>query len=175
MGSLPYTEVSMTAPPGQSVLVYDVGGSHVSAAVCQEHTYRLGPVVSAAHVAEQTSDAFIHLLYSLGFDATAGFGHISGVEIAMAGPFDFDSGVSLMRHTLPYLYGVSLRQLLAEHFGWQAGQVRFLHDAAAFLLGEIGAGAARGASRAVGITLGTGIGSALPEDGPRRAPGRGAP
>ena len=165
----------MTATPGQSVLVYDVGGSHVSAAVCQEHTYRLGPVVSAAHVAEQTSDAFIHLLYSLGFDATAGFGHISGVEIAMPGPFDFDSGVSLMRHKLPYLYGVSLRQLLAEHFGWQVGQERFVHDAAAFLLGEIGAGAARGASRAVGITLGTGIGSAFAINGRVVTEGRGVP
>jgi glucokinase len=165
----------MTANPGQSVLVYDVGGSHVSAAVCQEHTFRLGPVVSAPHLAEQTSDAFIHLLYSLGFEASAGFDHISGAEIAMPGPFDFDTGVSLMRHKLPYLYGVSLRQLLAERFGWQAGQVRFVHDAAAFLLGEIGAGAARGVSRAVGITLGTGIGSAFAINGRVVTEGRGVP
>jgi glucokinase len=93
----------------------------------------------------------------------------------MPGPFDFDTGVSLMRHKLPHLYGVSLRQLLAERFGWQAGQVRFVHDAAAFLLGEIGAGAARGVSRAVGITLGTGIGSAFAINGRVVTEGRGIP
>jgi glucokinase len=70
-----------------------------------------------------------------------------------------------MRHKLPYLYGVDLRKPLAEHFGWQGAEVRFLLDSAAFLLGEIGAGAARGVSRAVGVTLGTGIGSAFAVDG----------
>jgi predicted NBD/HSP70 family sugar kinase len=70
-----------------------------------------------------------------------------------------------MRHKLPYLYRVNLREPVAACFGWRSGQVRFVHDAAAFLFGEIGAGAARGADRAVGITLGTGIGSAFSIDG----------
>ena len=43
--------------------------------------------------------------------------------------------------------------------------MRFLNDAAAYLLGEVGAGAARGVPRAVGITLGTGIGSAFAVNG----------
>ena len=44
-------------------------------------------------------------------------------------------------------------------------QVRFLNDAEAFLLGEWWAGAARGHDRALGITLGTGLGSAFLEHG----------
>jgi glucokinase len=148
-----------------SALVYDVGGSHVSAAVCLDSTYRLGPVVNTPYPSEQSVDAFIHVLHSLGVEASTGFAGVAGAELAMPGPFDFNGGVSLMRHKLPYLYGVDLRELLAQHFGWQRSQVRFLGDAAAFLLGEIGAGAAHGVARSVGITLGTGIGSAFGVDG----------
>jgi glucokinase len=158
-------EVYMTANLKNSVLVCDVGGSHVSAAVCLDGAYRLGPVVSAPYPAEQTCDAFIGFLCSLGDQASAGLGAASGAELAVPGPFEFEAGISRMRHKLPFLYGVDLRPKLAAHFGWQPGQVRFLLDSAAFLLGEIGAGAARGIPRSVGITLGTGIGSAFAVDG----------
>ncbi len=88
-----------------------------------------------------------------------------GAGLAMPGPFDYATGISRMRHKLPYLYGVDLRKALAERFGWQPRQVHFVNDAAAFLLGEVGAGAARGIQHVVGITLGTGIGSAFAVDG----------
>ena len=39
------------------VLTFDVGGSHVSAAVCLGCDYRLGTVVSAQYDSVQTSDA----------------------------------------------------------------------------------------------------------------------
>ncbi len=102
-----------------SVLTYDVGGSHVSAAVCQGDGYRLGPVASAHYPAEQSSEAFVNLLHSLGVEASSSFAGVSGAEIAVPGPFDFSAGVSRMRHKLPFLYGVSLRQPLAERFGWE--------------------------------------------------------
>ncbi len=165
----------MAADLENSVLVYDVGGSHVSAAVCLTGSYRLGRVVSGPHPAEQTSNAFIHLLYSLGVKASTGGISMGGAELAVPGPFDFAAGISRMKHKLPYLYGVDLREKLAERFGWQPGQVRFLLDSAAFLLGEIGAGEARGVERAVGITLGTGIGSAFAVDGRVVTEGWGVP
>jgi glucokinase len=95
--------------------------------------------------------------------------------LAVPGPFDLKAGVSLMRHKLPYIYGVDLRTGLAARFGWQPSQVRFLNDADAYLLGEIGAGAARGFRRAVGLTLGTGIGSAFAVDGRLVTEGPGVP
>ena len=158
-----------------AALVYDVGGSHVSAAVCLDSSYRLGAVVRAPYPATQSGDAFADFLHVLGLEASTGLGTVSGAELGMPGPFDFSAGVSLMRHKLPYLYGVSLREHLAQRFGWQGGQVRFLHDSAAFLLGEIGAGAAFHARRAVGITLGTGIGSAFAVDGRVVTEGEGVP
>jgi glucokinase len=173
-------EVFMIAGPGDSILVFDVGGSHVSAAVCQRGDYRIGPVVSAPYPVEQssqaqTSKAFVDLLSRIGLEASAGFNGIGGAELAFPGPFDLEAGVSLMKHKLPYLYGIELRPELASRFGCQPEKVRFLNDANAFLLGEIGGGAARGVRRAVGITLGTGIGSAFAVDGDLVTEGAGVP
>lgn len=156
------------------VIAFDVGGSHVAAALCFPVDYRLGPVSSAPHPRDESLEAFAGLLHSLGVCA-AGELQVAGAELAFPGPFDFSTGISRMRHKLPYLYGVDLRSALAARFGWQPDRVRFVHDAQAFLLGEIGAGAARGASRAVGITLGTGIGSAFAVDGRIVTHGPGVP
>ena len=165
----------MTTSTNPCVLVYDVGGSHVSAAVCQAGDYRIGPVARANHPAQQTSEAFLDVLAGLATQVTGGAGNVLGASVAMPGPFDYAAGLSWMKHKLPYLYGFDLRRALADRFGWQPGQVRFLNDAAAFLLGEVGAGAARGVHRAVGITLGTGIGSAFAVDGRVVTEGAGVP
>jgi glucokinase len=168
-------EVAMSLNHDASVLVYDVGGSHIAAAVCHTGAYRLGPEFSTPHPPEENSDAFIAAIHTLGLKASAGLPPVDGAELAFPGPFDFATGVSWMKHKLPYLYGIDLRNELAARFGWQPAQVRFLHDSAAFLLGEIGAGAARGVARAVGITLGTGIGSAFAVNGRVVTEGAGVP
>jgi len=155
--------------------VYDVGGSHISAAVCRAGDYQLGPVVLADHPEHETVEGFVDVLGGLGEQAIAGESGTLGASVAMPGPFDYAAGVSWMKHKLPYLYGVDLRQAVAERFGWQPGQVHFLNDAAAYLLGEVGAGAALGATRAVGITLGTGIGSAFALNGRVVTEGAGVP
>jgi glucokinase len=157
------------------VLAFDVGGSHVAAAVCSAPGFRLGPVASAPHAGVSTSGAFLDLLYDLGMKARIGQDGIMGAMLAVPGPFDLEAGVSLMRHKLPYLYGVDLRRALSARFALQAAQVRFLNDADAYLLGEVGAGAARGFQRAVGLTLGTGIGSAFAVDGHLVTGGPGVP
>ena len=100
---------------------------------------------------------------------------VLGAELAMPGPFDYSAGVSWMKHKMPYLYGVDLRAALAGRFGWQPDQVRFLNDAAAYLLGEVGAGAARGIPRVVAITLGTGVGSGFAVYGHVVTAGPGVP
>ena len=147
----------------------------MSAAVCRKGTHEVGRIVSGELPLEHRSEAFIDLIYQLGIEASAGVGDVCGAQLAMPGPFDFSAGVSQMRHKLPYLFGIELRTPLARKFGWETYQVGFLHDSSAFLLGEVFAGAARGVSRAVGITLGTGIGSAFSVDGQLVTAGRGMP
>jgi glucokinase len=158
-----------------SVLVYDVGGSHVSAAVCSLDSYQLGRVITAPHPIDLTSAAFINLLHSVGVQAMSGFNQILGANLAFPGPFDYSAGISQMTHKVPYLFGVNLRQALAQRFEWNPVQVLFLNDAAAYLLGELGSGSARGMNRAIAITLGTGIGSAFSVDGQVIVEGPGVP
>jgi glucokinase len=159
----------------RSVLVYDVGGSHVSCAVCSSKSLRLGPIARESYPAQNSSSAFLDMLERLGKEASTSFDGVLGAELAFPGPFDFSAGISLMRHKLVYLYGIDLRGAIAGRFGWNGEQVRFVHDAAAFLLGEMGGGAARSVHRAVGITLGTGVGSAFSIDGRVVNNGEGVP
>ena len=157
------------------VLVYDVGGSHISAAVCRREGYRLGTVERANLPEEQTSAAFFEVLHSLGMKAGGSAEGIEGAEFAMPGPFDYEKGISWMEHKMQYLYGVNVSEALAPRFGWKPAQVRFLNDAAAYLLGEVGAGAARGVKRVVCFTLGTGVGSGFAVDGRVVTEGKGVP
>lgn len=156
-------------------LVYDVGGSHISAAVCFREDFRLSTVVRANQPTEENSAAFLDVLHSLGVNATEGVGVVEGAELAMPGPFDYEKGISWMKHKMPYLYGVNVSEALATRFGWKPDQVRFLNDAAAYLLGEVGAGAARGVKRVVCFTLGTGVGSGFAVDGKVVTEGKGVP
>lgn len=155
----------MTEHPDRAVLVFDIGGSHVSCSSCEFPEFRLGPVVSAAYPPEGSLSAFIDLLDELGRTATGQFSGLEGADLAFPGPFDYPAGISLMQHKLPYLLGVDLRSALSNRWKWNPEQIRFVHDASAFLLGEICAGSGRGFSRVTGLTLGTGIGSAFAVDG----------
>ncbi|MFC5864306.1 ROK family protein [Acidicapsa dinghuensis] len=177
--------------PQQFVLVYDVGGSHISAAVCESESFRLRGLSQAPLPSEGSGHisaaSFGRLIHTLGETAAASaqipLSNISGASLAMPGPFDYENGISQMKHKLPALFGVDLKSALATRFGWQPSALRFVNDAAAFLLGEMGAGAARGFDRAIGITLGTGIGCAfgihndkgshiaIPSDQPNGDPG----
>ena len=169
----------MSIACAKSVLVYDVGGSHVAAAICSQHSYSLQGLSRAPLPHEFSASSFGRLIHTLGESAanTAGFelSEICGAALAMPGPFDYQNGVSHMTHKLHSLLNVDLKAALAQRFGWQPAQVRFLNDAAAFLLGELYAGAAKSAPRAVGLTLGTGIGSAFSIDGQIVTSGPGIP
>ena len=158
------------------VLVFDVGGSHISAAICSPHTYALQGIAHAAIPAEgfpphaaTPAHGFLRFLHALAQRsatlADIPLQSLAGAALAMPGPFDYPNGVSHMQHKLPSLLGVDLKSAIAGRFHWQPNQVRFVNDAAAFLLGEIGAGAAKGYPRSIGITLGTGIGCAFAVDG----------
>lgn len=165
----------MAAVGDPCVLVYDIGGSHISAAVCFRESFRLGSIERANLPEQQTSEAFVGVLHSLGVKVGEGVEGVEGAELAMPGPFDYAKGIAWMKHKMPYLYGVNVSEALAAQFGWLPSRVRFLNDAAAYLLGEVGAGAARGVKRVVCFTLGTGVGSGFAVDGKVVTEGKGVP
>jgi glucokinase len=165
----------MAALGNTSVLVYDVGGSHIAASVCSLPDYRIGPVRHARHPREQSPDAFLAVLLGVATQNGTDLSSVAGASLAMPGPFDYENGVSWMRHKMAYLYGVNVGEALAARLDWKSRPIRFLNDAAAFLWGEVGAGAAAGVARTAGITLGTGIGSAFAVNGRVESEGIGVP
>jgi glucokinase len=156
------------------LLTIDVGGSHASAALCALDDLRLIQLTDAPLGSVSSFEGFVDLLYLLCREV-AGTQQVAGASLAVPGPFDCASGVSLMKHKLQWLYGKDLRGALAARFGWAPSQLCFLNDASAFLLGELNAGSARGANRAVGLTLDTGIGSAFAMHGQCVTEGKGVP
>jgi glucokinase len=157
------------------VLTYDVGGSHVNAGLCGLADLKVVRLAGAHLAGVDTFEAFADLLFRLGNEAAAGEKSIDGASLAVPFPFDVDAGMSLMEHKLTALYRRDLRGALAERFHWNRDRFRFLNDAGAYLLGEVGAGAVEGAARAVGLTLGTGVGCAFAVDGVQVREGDGVP
>jgi glucokinase len=87
--------------------------------------------------------------------------------IALPGSFDYATGVAWYRGVGKFdaLYGMDLGRALRDALPERMTAATFVNDAHAFLLGEAAVGAAAGHHRAVGITLGTGVGSAFLRDG----------
>ncbi len=87
--------------------------------------------------------------------------------VAMPDPFDYKHGIAKFRDVGKFdqLHGVDLSAAIADGARIRPTSVHFVNDADAFTLGEWIAGAARGARRCLGLTLGTGIGSGFLVDG----------
>lgn len=92
---------------------------------------------------------------------------IEGIGVAMPGPFNYYEGISLISEVdkLESLYGVNIRQELAEKLNTEPLKIRFINDATAFSIAEALIGKAAGYRRSVAITLGTGFGSSFLKDG----------
>lgn len=143
-----------------SVGALELGGSHVAAGRVD---------IEAGTVARRSvalpSDASRSELLDCIREAAAVVNGAQRLGVATPGPFDYATGVSRLRHKLAPLYGVDLRSELASMLSLAPDAIWFLNDADAFLLGEWLTGAARRADRALGVTLGTGLGSAFLADG----------
>jgi glucokinase len=155
----------LAVKPADRLLSYDIGGSHITVGLCLLEPLTLLRMAVAPLPDAISSDAFIGLLHELGQQLIGDDDQAGGASIAFPAPFAYRTGISHMRHKLKSLYGVDLKTALAARFGWTTEQIHFLNDADAALLGEAGAGAAKGAAQAVGIVLGTGIGFSFVQNG----------
>jgi glucokinase len=150
---------------GHVIGALEIGGTHVTAGRVHIHTATVEPR-SRVRVAFPP-DGRAGLLERI-VETAAGVTtpQVRRFGVAAPGPFDYAAGICRITHKLPGLYGVNLRRELAAALDLTGRHAfAFLNDAEAFLLGEWWAGAARGHDRAVGITLGTGLGSAFLEQG----------
>jgi glucokinase len=153
-----------------TVLGIDIGGSHLTAALVDENTrqfiadsytrIRVNSKGSADEILATWADT-IEDLYEK---------HPVGLKkigIALPGPFDYDNGISLIKGLDKYesLYKLNVKQLLAERLNIPVTSILMMNDAACFLRGEVYYGAAKGYQDVIGITLGTGTGSAMHHNG----------
>jgi predicted NBD/HSP70 family sugar kinase len=158
-----------------AVAALDLGGSHVSAARV-DLTARATEPGTTTRISFHPDARRDELLGAIVSAATSVAVGVELLGVAAPGPFDYERGVCKVigLGKLESLYGVDLGRELSAALGGGT-RISFLNDAEAFLLGEAWAGAARGYARAVGITLGTGLGSAFLADGRIVAAGPSVP
>ena len=101
---------------------------------------------------------------------------VIGIGVSVPGPFDFENGISLMKQKLSSIYGVDLRQEFIRRLQLKKDfKIHFEGDSFAFLIGEAWLGVAKGYDRVIGLTLGTGLGSAFMVEGRIVKEGAGVP
>jgi glucokinase len=142
----------------------DIGGSHISAALANlNERIVVADTVSRIQLDPYDSAENIINAWSIAIRKAFGTFAIQKIGIAMPGPFDYQNGISLIRDQNKYnaLYGINVKSMLAKALAISADEIRLKNDAACFLQGEVFDGAVKNFSHSVGITLGTGLGSAV--------------
>ncbi|WP_316822491.1 ROK family protein [Pedobacter gandavensis] len=142
----------------------DIGGSHITAAHVDANTFKVientlkRERVASRDSAEVILQSWLNVLSSLILRENS---ENTKIGIAMPGPFDYEKGISMMQNQEKYdaLYGLNVKEILAKRLEIAEEDIVFINDAEAFLRGELAAGAAADMERAIGITLGTGLGS----------------
>ncbi|MFP5039340.1 ROK family protein [Parasediminibacterium sp. JCM 36343] len=152
------------------VLGIDIGGSHITGGLIDlaNTRYIQNTQVRKKVNPHASSEEIIAVWASTVTDvADSHPNSFYNIGIAMPGPFDYENGICLIKGFNKYeaLYEMDIRQLLSKKLHITGERIRFKNDAAAFLEGEVFCGAAKGFTNAIGITLGTGLGSAISKDG----------
>jgi glucokinase len=144
----------------------DIGGTHVTGALIEFADHR--PVVESTVRVPLRADGTAEYLLSTIASCADSLAGPPGLDwgVAVPGPFDHARGVALYESVGKFdsLRGVAVGEELRERIRARPSTLTFVNDAEAFLLGEWRDGAASGHRRAIGITLGTGVGSAFLAD-----------
>lgn len=149
----------------KAILALDMGGTNIKGGVFAADGRPLGetaqtPVNSSGEREEvlSTIGSFVRMLT----EGTA----VEAVSVSTPGPFRYRDGVSDMTRKYPALNGVPLREEIRRRGGLKEDTpVEFLSDANAYLIGERFYGAGRGCDHLGAVTLGTGLGYSVMEDG----------
>ncbi|HET7116095.1 MAG TPA: ROK family protein [Hanamia sp.] len=143
----------------------DIGGSHITVGMVDLKKRRLvensllRKHVNSKGSAEEILDTWVEVIEKL-------FSNYPFIQkkigIAMPGPFDYEEGICLIKGVDKFenLFNFNIKKLLAEKLKNKAENILMLNDASCFLKGEVFGGAAVNCDNVIGITLGTGLGSA---------------
>lgn len=152
------------------VLGTDIGGTHITAALVNldtkkivEHSRTRAKVNSHGNTEEilKSWTDVIQKAFSFAPDGEKRMG------MGIPGPFDYENGISLITNQDKYeaLYGLNVKKLLAQSLDIDVYNIRMMNDAGSFLQGEVFGGSVQEYEDCIGITLGTGLGSARYHNG----------
>jgi glucokinase len=152
--------------------VLEIGGTHVTAALIDTSSWRVDPPTLVRMDLDNHATA-TWLLTRLASAANALPPVSRRWGIAIPDPFDYQCGIARFHDIGKFenLNGIDIAAALRARITHTPTSFSFLNDADAFILGESLNGAATGYHRAVGITLGTGVGSGWLIDGQIVDPG----
>ena len=136
----------------------DIGGTAIKAVLLRGLTQQKPEL--ALVPTPRTKRAFIQALVNI-IQSTTGGKNLAGIGIGIPGIVDQKSAVILTAPNIPFLKNTSMKNLLQEF----PAPIRIENDARCFTFAEAAWGAAAGYRTVVGMTIGTGIGSAMIIDG----------
>ncbi len=144
-------------------LVLDVGGSSVKSAWVAADQQILGNICIDAIQSTLSATEILHTLAAIIAGHLENVRAMRGIAFAFPGPFDYEQGICLIQNLGKYdaLYGLNITTNLKEILGMPSLEIRYRNDAEAAILGEALYGAGSKYSRLLGLTLGTGVGSAF--------------
>lgn len=168
-----------TLAPGARVIALDVGGTSVKSALVAPGGQVIGepamtPIDSSGEAAS-ILETFAQIVDT--HWARAQISNVIGVALGFPGPFDYAAGICLIEGVEKYgaIYGVDMRAALSDRLDLGDLPILFRNDAEAAVVGEARYGAGRDYRRLIGVTLGTGCGSAFLVDGVPVTSGPGVP
>ncbi len=147
------------------VLGADIGGSHITAGLIDLDRREIISTSIKHQPIDPHENADVILNSWCRVIEEVYAGHqvpVKKIGLAMPGPFDYEKGICLIKEQDKFksLYLLNVRDELAGRMNLDPGDIKFVNDAEAFLRGEIFTAPA-GYESILGITLGTGLGSAL--------------
>jgi glucokinase len=150
-------------------IALDVGGtSLLSAIISSRGSILSGSLqrmpIDSKGASEEIIGNFIRILKAVFKVAEYDNLRIIGIGVGMPGPFDYENGISLIKGVDKFeaIFGVNLKQEFINRLNLRKDfPIRFENDTRTFLMGEVWEGEAKGYNRVIGLTLGTGLGSAF--------------
>lgn len=152
----------------------DIGGGHIGTAVIDLENFVIIEESRVYEEVEHSEEAEVILsawskAINTSVEKAINFENIhkediEGVGLAIPGPFDYEDGYSLMKHKFASLYIYNIGNELAMRTDFKVENIRFINDAESFLLGAVLMDK-QAIKEAIGVTLGTGFGSAFYSNG----------
>lgn len=159
----------MNSKENNIVAGIDIGGSHITVALVNLSEKRLvnnTSVRKEVNSKGRAEDILKVWLLAIKLAIVKSAVKIDKLAFSMPGPFDYQGGISYIKGLDKYeaVYGLNIREYLADSLELKPENIIFRNDAEAFLHGESFCGAGRNITKLMGLTLGTGFGSAISEN-----------